>query len=382
MQKRFFLAKNILIRHLEKPYIYNRKTDELYEMDEEGLKFLNNLIQGEGVIKTVEQRRFLNFLIHQGLITTEENIPPQFPSHAISPSLRYLELQLTRRCNLKCKHCYLGRAQNQEIPFNKVIEIVREFEGIQGLKILISGGEPLLYSKFTEFNEFMKGVSIRRVLITNGTLFNEVDVRQLNFDEVQVSIDGMEASHDILRGKGSYRKAIEGINLLRSAGMEVSIATMVTVFNIQEFPAMSKLFKKLKVRSWGIDLPCVAGYLEINKGILPAPEEAAKVIRFSYGGGYHGSDGAFICGNHLLTVSPDGRVAKCGFYLDKPLGNIFKESLIDIWHRAKHIPVKELTGCRDCRFVEQCLGGCRFRADMDDGRDRVMCYFYNSLSLK
>ncbi len=350
-------------------------------MDKSGFNFLRKIISGNAGVNTPEKRKFLKFLLREKLVIKRTDGNSEIPDVYISPSLRYLELQLTKKCNLRCKHCYLGRAENIELPLEKAIEIVRDFEYMQGLKLLVSGGEPLLYSKFYEFNEFLKEIKVRRVLITNGITLSKINSELLNFDEVQVSVDGMEKSHDKLRGEGAFQRTMAGIERVRKTNrnMDISIATMITAYNLNEFEVMQKLFKKLKVKSWGIDMPCVSGYLKENPDIIPPVEVAAKLMKYAYGGGYHGSNGAFVCGNHLLTVSPDGNVAKCGFYLDKPYGNIFREPLSVIWKRALHIPVSEIKECRNCEFINACLGGCRFRADSPDGRDRVMCYFYNKM---
>ncbi len=376
---RFSLHPHVFIKLLEKPCIYNRKSDELYELDKRGFNFLRKIIGGSAILNTPEKKKFLKFLLREKLVIKTGDGNSEIPYGYGFPSLRYLELQLTKKCNLKCRHCYLGRAENIELPLEKAIEIVKNFEYMQGLKLLVSGGEPLLYSKFYEFNRFLKEIKVRRVLITNGIPLSKIDCASLNFDEVQVSVDGLGEAHDKVRGEGAYQKTMEGVKNLKKTDIDMSVATMVTAYNLNDFEVMQKIFKKLRIKSWGIDMPCVSGYLKENPDIIPPIGVAAKLMKYAFGGGYHNSNGSFICGNHLLTVSPDGNVAKCGFYLDKPYGNIFKEPLSVIWKRAQHIPVFTIKECRNCKFINSCLGGCRFRADSPEGRDRVMCYFYNSM---
>lgn len=376
--EKYYLAPHVFIKFLEEPYLYNRKTDDLYEMDINGFKFLQNLLKENKKPETTEKKQFVNFLLKNKLITKEKN-DSTIPQYSFSPSLRYLELQLTRKCNLKCKHCYLGKAKNIELTIGKAKEVVKDFEKMHGLKIMVSGGEPLLYSKFGDFNDFLKEIKLRRVLLTNGINLKKMDISALNFDEIQVSIDGLEVAHNKLRGKGTFKRALEGIEYAKNNGIDVSVATMITSYNLNDFKKMSEIFHKYGIRSWGIDLPCVSGYLEEYTSFIPDARTAAGLMKYASGGGYHGSDGAFICGNHLLTVSPEGNVAKCGFYLDKPYGNIFREALTSIWKKTLHIPVSELNECAGCKFIEVCLGGCRFRADSPYGKDRVMCYFYNAI---
>lgn len=139
--------------------------------------------------------------------------------------------------------------------------------------------------------------------------------------EVQVSIDGI-SSHDMLRGKGTYDKAMRGISNLRSAGIPVSIATMVHRYNAGEFEEMQKLFSELEVVSWSVDVPCVTGNLKKNQDYILDAKEAALFLKYGFGAGGHESTGDYTCGSHLCAVSPDGTVSKCGFFEDEPVGDV------------------------------------------------------------
>ncbi|MFH1675082.1 MAG: SPASM domain-containing protein, partial [Pseudomonadota bacterium] len=89
---------------------------------------------------------------------------------------------------------------------------------------------------------------------------------------------------------------------------------------------------------------------------------------------YHGGDEPYACGHHLCTVTPEGYVAKCGFFKDDPLGHL-KEGLEVSWKRARHIPLSELE-CAPCPHVLDCKGGCRLRAGSLYSKDPVMCALY------
>ncbi|HBA26246.1 MAG TPA: hypothetical protein DCY98_02440 [Nitrospinae bacterium] len=76
----------------------------------------------------------------------------------------------------------------------------------------------------------------------------------------------------------------------------------------------------------------------------------------------------------MCTIMPNGKVCKCGFYEDRPLGNI-EEGLKNCWERNYHMPLKDLQ-CHDCIYIKECQGGCRFRADTSTSPDPVMCALY------
>jgi radical SAM protein with 4Fe4S-binding SPASM domain len=125
---------------------------------------------------------------------------------------------------------------------------------------------------------------------------------------------------------------------------------------------------------WGIDLPVAAGSLEKHREFLVPYEEAASLMDFAYGGGYHGSSEGYACGRHLLTVLPTGQAVKCGFYREETLGDA-RRGLKDCWLHLTPVPLGRLE-CRDCSVVHECAGGCRFRAPHPLAPDPFMCALY------
>ena len=376
------LSPHCSLKRLEKPYIYDIKKDELYEIDDKAEEFIKrcdgiNLVSLRG-----EDGKFVNFCLKENLLQIVENPPSSLvprPSPLATrpspiPSLRYLELQLTARCNLSCRHCYLGKPKNIELNFDSVRKILKEFEDIQGLRLIISGGEPMLYSSFWEFNNILPDYKFRKVLLTSGWFLGKKDALKLNVNEVQVSLDGLKDGHDTLRGKGSFKRAITAMKSVKEAGIDLSAATMVHPYNLNDFQKMADLFNSYNVREWGIDVPLQTGNLKSAKDFIVSPEKGGEYLKFAYGGSYHGGSEGYVCGRHICTIMPSGKVCKCGFYEDRPLGNI-EEGLRNCWERNYHMPLKDLQ-CHDCIYIEECQGGCRFRAETPTSPDPVMCALY------
>ena len=104
----YFLTKEAVFKWLETPSVYHIKKDELYELDDESFEFLKNAVQPKTDVRA-ENREFIDYCLTEGLLTTKEvsaKRPPLIKSPV--PSLRYLELQITDKCNLRCRHCYIG----------------------------------------------------------------------------------------------------------------------------------------------------------------------------------------------------------------------------------------------------------------------------------
>lgn len=361
-RKRYFLSPRCALKRLEVPSVYHIEKDELYELDEEAFDFLAGCAGEGGITAPDGSGEFLEYAIGEDIIgqgPVDVRRPPV--SQSPVPSLRYLELQITRRCNLRCRHCYVGPPEDIELSVEKISDILAGFEELQGLRLLITGGEPLLHRDFRLINRTLNEHVFRKILFTNGTLLEPGTVRSLAVDELQISIDGLREGHDALRGRGTYEKAIAGVMMAREAGLDVSVSTMVHSRNTGEFEGMEKLFRGLGIKEWTVDVPCVEGNLRKNPLFQLDPEAAGPFLRYGFGEGLHGGGEGFACGLHLAAVTSDGKVCKCAFYADRPGGSI-DEGLRACWERIVPSAMAELS-C-DCAFAEICRGGCRYRAEL------------------
>jgi len=370
------LNEAVYLKMLEKPFLYHIKRDELYELNEEAFNFLC-LLDGTEQAKDLNfDYDFLKYCIDEELV----ELLPCAEKRAIRinttvlPSLRYLELQLLDRCNLNCLHCYNRTEKQNELDIKDALHITSEFADLGGLRLMISGGEPLLYKDLPLFLSEIAGLPIRKVLLTNGTLIDEKMISRLFVDEIQVSLDGWREGHDLLRGRGNFEKTLRGIKLIREAGIPLSIATMIHRGNLSEFDKMRAFIEEINAIEWGIDLPVLAGNLRLHQSLLVSYEEAISYVSYAFGGGYHGSAEGYACGHHLCAVTPEGYAVKCGFYSDFPLGDA-RRSLKECWQKIDRIPLKEFK-CRDCPVLEDCAGGCRFRAGDALSPDPFMCALY------
>lgn len=96
------------LKRLEHPCLYNKETDELYELNEEAFAFLAGVAQG-GRYGTADEE-FVDYCLEEGILVAggvpvSRTVPRETAS---APSLRYLEVQLTTACNLRCRHCYIA----------------------------------------------------------------------------------------------------------------------------------------------------------------------------------------------------------------------------------------------------------------------------------
>lgn len=375
------LSDNFIPKILEKYYLFDKKNDELYELSESAFNFVLSFKDGKDLSEINGNKSFIKNLLKLSILEESDKIKKRnfILNKPPIPTLRYLEIQLTSKCNLKCKHCYQGEKNDLELPFSALKNILNDFVYFQGLRILLSGGEPLLYSNFKELNLFLKNYPAYVVLITNGVLLNKIPLAQIrNIDEIQVSLDGMEYGHNILRGEGTFEKVISGVKRIKEkTDKKISFATMVHNKNISEFKNMNKLIKSLGAKEWGIDYPVLTGFFEKNRDLYPDIDSAIKVMKYRFGASYHSTeeDNDYACGVHTMTLLPNGHFVPCGFYPSKIFGNI-KEGLKIALKNRSFFKLLDISECKDCNYIITCRGGCRFRAGDLTKKDQLMCKIF------
>lgn len=147
-----------------------------------------------------------------------------------------LTIDITTKCNLRCKHCRTDSINN-EFSLDDIKMIAKKCEKYSPRVIFISGGEPLIRKDIVEIVKILKKVSPLICINTNATLLNEELLLKLidaGVNYIQVSLDGIEKMHDEIRGKGMYKKTINNLKLINKYNDKVKlhISSLVSMLNI------------------------------------------------------------------------------------------------------------------------------------------------------
>lgn len=134
---KYFLTRDAVIKWLETPSIYHIEKDDLYELDNESFEFLQNCASQESSefgVRSLKKalRAFIDYCLKEGILTTERvsvKRPPLIKSP--DPSLKYLEMQITNKCNLSCNHCYISNKSFSELSINQIRAVLKKFEEMQ-----------------------------------------------------------------------------------------------------------------------------------------------------------------------------------------------------------------------------------------------------------
>lgn len=304
---------------------------------------------------------------------------------------------LTQRCNLRCKHCYINAftAMPGELSTD---EALRVLDGIAevgpGALLILSGGEPLLRP---DLDVLVAGAAERGmtvVLGTNGTLLTLERARALaerGLSGVGISLDSLVASrHDTFRGlEGAWSATIQSIHAAHQAGLDVQIQMTLTRQNLPELTQFLRFSREAGVRVLTVFFLVCTGRGEALVDLTP--EEYERVLQRLVQVEPEGvmvrprcaptfrrilaqqkpdslllrSDaGRCLAGKNYCRITPDGDLTPCP-YLPLVAGSLRKHSFGVLWRTAplfQALRNPALQGrCGQCEYRELC-GGCRARA--------------------
>ncbi len=166
--------------------------------------------------------------------------------------------EVTHSCNLRCTHCGLdaGKPRNDELNTDGALALIDNISESDTKILMILGGEPLLRKDFLEIAEY----AIPRfelAVCTNGTLIDKEyakNLKDVGIWVMGVSLEGATAkTNDSIRGDGSFKKAIKGIENCMGAGLQVCVMHTVSKANIHELPDLLKLTNDLEINCFEVN---------------------------------------------------------------------------------------------------------------------------------
>lgn len=312
------------------------------------------------------------------------------PSYA--PSV--LSWNLTKRCNLRCAHCYLdaGEAGRGELSTEEALRVVEQCARAGTELLIISGGEPLMRKDLFQIAGHASSLGVAVVLGTNGTLITEETIRRIQEAGVQglgVSLDSTDANkHDTFRGvTGAWARAVVGIHRSIKAGIPVLVQSTATPWNYHEIPDLISFAAGLGATGFTLYFLVCTGRGEKLTDITPAQYERALASLVDAQGKYPGmllrakcapqlqriarlagsglaASAGCLAGTHYGRITPEGDVTPCP-YLPLTVGNVKHTELAQIWATSpllRQFRSPPLGGrCGVCDYRKEC-GGCRARA--------------------
>src|ERR1700675_2769624 len=161
-----------------------------------------------------------------------------------------VQLDLTYRCNERCVHCYLDHGDHGEMTAAEIKELLDQMADAGVFYLTVSGGEIMMRRDFFEILEHARLRTFCIKLKTNGVLIREKEadrIKALGVESVQISIySHVPEVHDaITKLPGSLVQSIEAIRRLRAHGIQVTIANVLMVQNVNDYAGVRALAAEL-----------------------------------------------------------------------------------------------------------------------------------------
>jgi len=332
-------------------------------------------------------------------------------------------MNITKRCNLKCVHCYahaVDRSPVGELSTPELYGVLDDLAAFGSPVVLFSGGEPLMHPDIVSLAEYAVAKGMRAVISSNGTLITRELAGRLadvGLSYIGISLDGDREIHDSFRGvPGAFDRTMKGIENAQSVGIKTGIRFTITRRNYRDIPAVfSMIYERnipriclyhlvytgrgeelleealphettrevvdtiidttARMHNEGrplevltVDNHCDGPYLYMRL-LNENPERAKQVMELlEFNGGNS-------TGLGVAAISWDGNVHPDQFWRQHILGNVREKPFSKIWTDTDNEFLMKLktkknhiTGrCASCRFLDVCGGNFRARAEAVTG---------------
>jgi radical SAM protein with 4Fe4S-binding SPASM domain len=283
--------------------------------------------------------------------------------------------ELTNKCNLKCRHCYMVRDDSIELSSDEVMDIIDQLVDIGTYYLGFTGGEIFTRDDLFDILKYAKSKGFVLSLLTNGTLITPEqieEIKKLKPSSFEISLYGSTANtHDnITRIKGSFEKTMETVEAIIRNNMKVTIKTPLMNLNIRELDDIAAVCKVLGVKH------------RMNPGIVPARNGSKSPLQYdlsdedlkSYLSNHdlnvlsylyeRDFTQRFICtaGKALCGITASGIVYPC-IMMPIPVGNLRKKKFKEIWNvmpsyelkRVRALKIRDLPSCSACNLRKFCI---------------------------
>jgi len=311
-------------------------------------------------------------------------------------------IRVTKKCNLRCKHCYAegGNQIANEISFAEIITVMDQLSEMGVSDVFFTGGEPFIRADMPDILVHSNKCGFNTLVSTNGHFVNSElieRIKGIKFKMLQVSIDGTREIHIQNRGKQSMEDALNALELFAKAKIDNVTVGSVLLKNAASLDEMIDFCKEKQIPLFALMLLIEAGRAENMNG--PSPEmmhdilgrvfekyeKHEQAVEFSsnttlppalvpFSSRQNNVHNKFACCSfpYILGIEANGDVAPCDGFFPYPemiVGNVREKPLQEIWENSpllneiRQINTSDLKGvCSKCIYLEYCAGGCRAAA--------------------
>lgn len=339
--------------------------------------------------------------------------------------LRYLFLEISRRCNLNCLHCgsdcknEVGNSELTTASWFKIVDYFAERAGSgsisKELSFVITGGEPTLHPDLLKIGSYISNKGFRWAVVSNGMLIDENYAHALEkagLYALTLSLDGTEPEHDFLRNrKGAFSKLMRALDAVGKTSIPVKdVVTCAFPANLDVLDRVGDILVEKKVASWRVFRIFPSGRAANNPKLNLSFEQTQRLLdwireerpiykklgvdlQYSCEGFVpiktdlkirnHG----FFCwsGINIASILADGSITGCTnnpsrFYV----GNIIQDDFATLWNEGFQLfrdrSWTKQGACADCQYWKDCQGSSIHL--WQDGKDEIAFCYMQDLDAK
>lgn len=322
------------------------------------------------------------------------------------PLISNIQFELSSRCNERCIHCYIPNEKKNtgiDMSKEKAMDLIDQLVAMGGLHVTFSGGEAFLHKDLIELVRYARNKDLMVTILSNLIALKDEQIKELhdlNISLIQVSLYSMDPDiHDaITTVKGSFEKSKAAIEKLVAADVPVQISCPIMKANRNGYDKVLKYAQSLKINANAdyimmaqadfntnnlanrLSIPeteellrdimeCDLDYQESTLKLRPKSEEKAfDLERFKK---------QPVCGVGYdnCCITANGDVYPCAGWQSMVLGNVYKQSLLEIWENDKLKELRNITQasfpeCLECEAADFCAR-CLVRNYNESGGDML-----------
>jgi len=341
--------------------------------------------------------------------------PPRVRRGPVKPVVIW---NLTRRCNLRCRHCYSVSADVEfpgELSHEQAMAVLEDLGEFKIPALILSGGEPLDRHDLFEIAARAREMGMYLALSSNGTriIGEQADrVAEIGFDYVGISLDGIGATNDWFRGQvGAFDQGLAGVRACKARGIKVGLRFTLTEDNAEQLPELLALAEDEGIDKFYLSHLVYAGRGDKHRGAdatwRRSREAMDLLIERAWSAAAAGSPLEIVTGNNdadavyflqwaerrfspgevdhlrahlaawggnssgvgVANIDPQGKVHPDTYWSDYTVGNVKEHKFSELWTgddpmlaqlRLRPRPLKGRCGA--CAYQDVCGGNTRIRA--------------------
>ena len=285
-------------------------------------------------------------------------------------------LEITQKCNLRCKHCYnfdrtkSPEKQNelQELTTQEIYSTLEQLSDLGVLSLNISGGEPLLHPDILPILEKAKEFHFHIRLKSNGTLISKemaMKLKASGVKEVDISLYGKdEETYRKFSQKEGFQKALSSLIHCKDSGIKVNASVILHRYNVDDLGEMIQILEKEEI-FYHISDEITDRYdgTKAREELAVSEEQYIQLLKgpYSYFFNHENSEKNLMCGcaKTVIGIGSTGEVYPC-IGSPMPSGNIRNKPLKDIWmksptlNRIRALTNEDFKDCQSCNLIEHC----------------------------